>query len=190
MTLSFSVAPVQRCRTGLRSLLDDKAVRRRREAPCEHAGEHHAATVGHRRPPGEIALSDLASLADTLQLLATRIGRQLVGQAGLGRTAGGAERATRLTLTGISEGSTRLKLTAGAADTLALDDPFEVQVMDRLWEVFGGLETGAPLAGLLLRSPRPQSRSSTRSPSRRESASSPADAVGGTVDASSLDRSR
>ncbi len=94
-------------------------------------------------PPGEIALSDLASLADTLQLLATRIGRQLVGQTGPGRTAGGAERATRLTLTGISEGSTRLQVTAGAADTLALDDPFEEQVLDRLWEVFGGLETDA-----------------------------------------------
>lgn len=52
-------------------------------------------------PPGEIALSDLASIAATLQLLATRIGRQLVGQTGPGRTVSGAERATRLTLTGI-----------------------------------------------------------------------------------------
>lgn len=94
-------------------------------------------------PPGEIALNDLASLADTLQLLATRIGRQLVGQTGPGRTVGGAERATRLTLTGVSQGSTRLQVTAGAAHTLALADPFEEQVMDRLWEVFGGLETDA-----------------------------------------------
>ena len=95
-------------------------------------------------PPGEIALSDLASIAGSLQLLATRIGRQLVGQTGPGRTAGGAERATRLTLTGISEGSTRLQVTAGAADTLDLEDPFEEQVMDRLWEVFGGLESAIP----------------------------------------------
>lgn len=95
-------------------------------------------------PPGEIALSDLASIAGALQLLATRIGRQLVGQTGPGRTAGGAERATRLTLTGISEGSTRLQVTAGAADTLDVDDPFEEQVMDRLWEVFGGLELDVP----------------------------------------------
>lgn len=94
-------------------------------------------------PPGEIALSDPASLANTLQLLATRIGRQLIGQTGPGRTAGGAERATRLTLAGISEGSTRLRLTAGAADTLALDDPFEEQVLDRLWEVFHGLQRDA-----------------------------------------------
>lgn len=94
-------------------------------------------------PPGQIALNDLASLADTLQLLTTRIGRQLAGQTGPGRTVGGAERATRLTLTGVSEGSTRLQVTAGAADTLALDDPFEEQVMDRLWEVLGGLETDA-----------------------------------------------
>jgi hypothetical protein len=95
-------------------------------------------------PPGEIALTDLASIAGALQLLATRIGRQLVGQTGPGRTAGGAERATRLTLTGITEGSTRLQVTAGAADTLDMDDPFEEQVMDRLWEVFGGLESGVP----------------------------------------------
>lgn len=95
-------------------------------------------------PPGEIALSDLASISAALQLLATRIGRQLVGQTGPGRTTGGAERATRLTLTGISSGSTRLHVTAGAADTLALDDPFEEQVMDRLWEVFAGLETDLP----------------------------------------------
>lgn len=95
-------------------------------------------------PPGEIALSDLASIAGALQLLATRIGRQLVGQTGPGRTAGGAERATRLTLTGITEGSTRLRVTAGAADTLDVDDPFVEQVMDRLWEVFGGLESDVP----------------------------------------------
>jgi hypothetical protein len=95
-------------------------------------------------PPGEIALSDLASMAGALQLLATRIGRQLIGQTGPGRTAGGTERATRLTLTGITEGSTRLQVTAGAADTLDVDDPFEEQVMDRLWEVFGGLESGVP----------------------------------------------
>lgn len=98
---------------------------------------------GTEVPPGQIALSDLASLADALQLLATRIGRQLVGQTGPGRTAGGVERATRLTLTDISEGSTRLQVTAGAADTLALEDPLEEQVMDRLWEVFGALETDA-----------------------------------------------
>ena len=95
-------------------------------------------------PPGEIALSDLASIADALQLLATRIGRQLVGQTGPGRTAGGAERATRPTLSGITEGSTRLQVTAGAADTLDVDDPFEEQVLDRLWEVFGGLESDVP----------------------------------------------
>jgi hypothetical protein len=95
-------------------------------------------------PPGEIALSDLASIAGALQLLATRIGRQLVGQTGPGRTAGGAERATRLTLSGITEGSTRLQVTAGAADTLDVDDPFEEQVLDRLWEVFGGLESDVP----------------------------------------------
>jgi hypothetical protein len=94
-------------------------------------------------PPGEIALNDLASLAAALQSLATRIGRQLVGQTGPGRTAGGAERATRLTLTGVRRGSTRLELTAGAAGTLAFQDPFEEQVMDRLWEVFGGLEKDA-----------------------------------------------
>ncbi len=95
-------------------------------------------------PPGEIALNDLASIAGALQLIATRIGRQLVGQTGPGRAAGGAERATRLTLTGITEGSTRLQVTAGAADTLDMDDPFEEQVMDRLWEVFGGLESDVP----------------------------------------------
>lgn len=97
-------------------------------------------------PPGEITLGDLSSIAGALQLLATRIGRQLVGQTGPGRTAGGAERATRLTLTGISAGSTRLQVTAGAADTLGLHDPFEEQVMDRLWEVFGGLESDVPPA--------------------------------------------
>lgn len=94
-------------------------------------------------PPGEIALSDLASIAGALQLIATRIGRQLVGQTGPGRAAGGAERATRLTLTGITEGSTRLQVTAGAADTLDMDDPFEEQVLDRLWEVFDGLQRDA-----------------------------------------------
>lgn len=97
-------------------------------------------------PPGEIALSDLASIAGALQLLATRIGRQLVGQTGPGRTAGGAERATRMTLTGITEGSTRLQVTAGAADTRDVDDPFAEQVMDRLWEVFGGLKSDVPPA--------------------------------------------
>lgn len=95
-------------------------------------------------PPGEIALSDLASIAGALQLLVTRIGRQLVGQTGPGRAAGWAERATRLTLTGIKEGSTRLQVTAGAANTLDVDDPFEEQVMDRLWEVFAGLASAGP----------------------------------------------
>lgn len=95
-------------------------------------------------PPGEIALSDLASIAGALQRLTTRIGRQLVGQIGPGRSAGGAERATRLTLAGVTQGSTRLQVTAGAPDTLDVDHPFEEQVMDRLWEVFGALESDVP----------------------------------------------
>lgn len=35
-------------------------------------------------------------------------------------------------------------MTAGAADTLDVDDPFEAKVMDRLWEVFGGLASNVP----------------------------------------------
>lgn len=98
---------------------------------------------GTHVPPGEIALNDLAAFAGTLQVLATRIGRQLAGQTGPGRTDGGAETAARLTLTGLCRGSTRLQVTAGATDTRALADPFEGQVLDRLWEVFGGLATEA-----------------------------------------------
>lgn len=93
-------------------------------------------------PPGEIALADLASLAEALHLLTHRIGRDLAGHRGPGRSTAATERATRLTLIGITEGSTRLHLVAGAAGTLPATDPLEAETMDRVWQIFTGLSTG------------------------------------------------
>lgn len=93
-------------------------------------------------PDGQIALGDIAAIAHSLQELTTRIGRWAAGQRGAGRTRGSAERATRLLLTGIEPGSTRLQLALGEGDVLPLEGGFEGQVSSRLWEVLDGVAAG------------------------------------------------
>ncbi|MBC8093409.1 MAG: hypothetical protein H7Y15_16010 [Pseudonocardia sp.] len=88
-------------------------------------------------PPGEIALGALASIAEALQSVARRVGRDLVGQSGPGRPSAGVDRLTRMVLSGVSQGSTRLEVRLGAAGTLPVDDPVEAEVGDRIWELFG-----------------------------------------------------
>lgn len=64
-------------------------------------------------PDGEIGMDGLAGIAGTLQELATRIGRFSIDQVGPGPTKSSVEAVTRLRLTGLSDGSTRLHIAYG-----------------------------------------------------------------------------
>lgn len=97
---------------------------------------------GTSDPAGQVALADMAAIAHSLQELTTRIGRWSAGQKGAGRTRGPTDRATRLLLTGIAPGSTRLQLALGEDDVLPLDVGFEDHVSSRLWEVLDGVAVG------------------------------------------------
>jgi hypothetical protein len=96
---------------------------------------------GLATPAGTISLADLAPLAKALQLLTTRIARELGGQAGPGRTAAPTEQIAGLRLGSVREGSTTLVLSAGD-DTLAIEHPVETETFDRFWEVIACLGEG------------------------------------------------
>ena len=101
--------------------------------------------IGSRTVAGEIAVDDLLALGGSLQSLTRRVGRFVVGQPGPGRTHKATDRATRLTLRAVGSGSTVLDLGMGDVDVLPLLDAtglLESATMDRLWEIFAGLETG------------------------------------------------
>ena len=91
---------------------------------------------------GEIALGDLAAISAALQQLATRIGRLATEQEGPGRSYAAVENATRLRLTGVGLGSTRLSIGYGQTDVLPVDDGLEQRTADLFWEVVSGFGSG------------------------------------------------
>jgi hypothetical protein len=72
--------------------------------------------VGASGPSGEIRARDLAVLADALQELRLRIGRELINTAGPGRTKQYMEELTEIRLNGITAGSTLLTFAHGPTD--------------------------------------------------------------------------
>lgn len=86
---------------------------------------------------GEILLGQLAELARHADQLAQRTARALVDAAGPGRSQRSVEDSARLTLTGITAGSTVLKLAGpDREDTLPLGDEF-ADLPDRVFESIG-----------------------------------------------------
>lgn len=98
---------------------------------------------GTREPSGEIALDALSRIAASLQELATRVGRFVVGQHGPGRTLHAAAKVVDLRLTGLADGSTVLSISFGEHDVLPLDVGAESDIADRFWEIVAGVESGS-----------------------------------------------
>jgi hypothetical protein len=96
---------------------------------------------GLNAPAGTISLGDLAPLAAGLQLLTTRIARDLHGHTGPGRVVAPIEEIARLRLGAVRDGSTTLLLSAGD-DTLPIEHPVETETFDKFWQVLAGLGEG------------------------------------------------
>ena len=96
---------------------------------------------GTSSPSGEITLEALSRIAGSLQELATRVARYVIGQKGPGRTPESAARISTLRLRGISAGSTHLAVGFGEPDTLDFDTSLETEVADRYWEIINGIGT-------------------------------------------------
>lgn len=97
--------------------------------------------IGADTPDGEVRLADLAALAESLQELSRRIGRELAHEPGPGRTHQSVEAMTEMRLSALFEGSTRLRISRGGKDELALDLAEDVQIERRFWEVVDGVRT-------------------------------------------------
>jgi hypothetical protein len=97
---------------------------------------------GLRSPDGEIALGDLAAIGAAMQQLALRIGRLAAEQEGPGRSLAAVENATKLRLTAVGRGSTRLSIGYGQTDVLPVDDGLEQRTADLFWEVVSGIGFG------------------------------------------------
>ncbi len=69
-------------------------------------------------PDGEITMRDLTEIAGSLQLMATRIARQIGGIEGRGGTRASLERISELRLAGVEKGSTSLRMRLGDPDAL------------------------------------------------------------------------
>ncbi len=88
-------------------------------------------------PDGEIPLAQLAELARHAQELALRTARAIVGAGGPGRTRRDVEASARLTLTGVTKGSTVLELAGPPRDDrLPLGDDF-ADLSDRVFDLMG-----------------------------------------------------
>ncbi|MGY4710674.1 hypothetical protein ACXDF8_14125 [Mycolicibacterium sp. CBM1] len=90
-------------------------------------------------PSGEVAAKDLAALAASLQELTTRIGRDVAGSAGPGRSKQHTEKSARLRLRSVTPGSTVLKFVKGPTDKLDIDLAHERLADDRFWDVIAGI---------------------------------------------------
>lgn len=97
---------------------------------------------GTALPPGELTLDSLAALAQSLQLLATRVGRHLAGQQGSGRSTAAVERATALRLSGLSAGSAVLAVSIGQGTDAP--DSLEHRTFEGLLDVCTGIATNRP----------------------------------------------
>lgn len=93
-------------------------------------------------PSGQIPLDGIAKLASSVQELATRVGRFVVGQNGTGRTLDAAAQVVGLRLTGLAAGSTRLSVSFGADGVLPLEVGIEADIAERFWDVLAGIESG------------------------------------------------
>lgn len=106
----------------------------------KHAIEFRLSGTG--LPDGEIGMGELAGVAGALQELATRIGRFSIDQVGRGRTKSSVEDVTRLRLTGLSDGSTRLHVAYGQPDVLAIDVSLEDATETSFVEIIEALSSG------------------------------------------------
>jgi hypothetical protein len=95
-------------------------------------------------PPGEILLSDLATLGASLQLTATRIARQIIGADGPGRTPAFFDRISEIRLTKIGIGSTVLELEIGDEEALPVPDGEESVFMERFEDAFRAIAVNQP----------------------------------------------
>lgn len=93
-------------------------------------------------PDGEIALADLVAITGPLQELAVRVGRLAADEERPGRSHVAVENVTRLRLTGVTEGSTRLRIAYGQPDVLPIDDGLEQRTADLFWDVVSALGSG------------------------------------------------
>ena len=93
-------------------------------------------------PDGEIALADLVAITGPLQELALRVGRLAAEEERPGRSHAAVENVTRLRLTGVAEGSTRLTIAYGQPGVLPIDDGLEQRTADLFWDVVSALGSG------------------------------------------------
>lgn len=89
-------------------------------------------------PDGEISFRDLSGIGEALQLMATRIARQISGSEGRGATRASMERMSELRLTGVAKGSTALLMRLGDPDALPYTDGGEEGLLNERFE--SGLE--------------------------------------------------
>lgn len=90
-------------------------------------------------PSGEIAAKDLAALAASLQELTTRIGRDVAGTAGPGRSKQHTEESAQVRLRSVTPGSTVLEFVTGPTDKLDINLAHERLTDDRFWDVLAGI---------------------------------------------------
>lgn len=110
--------------------------------------------IGATVPDGEIIVKDLAALRTTLQEFSTRIGRDVVGTPGAGRTSSSMEEFAELRLRGVGGGSTVLRFSRGPTGKLDVDLPQLKVADDRFWEIVQAIREDRPPVSTLRLRPR------------------------------------
>jgi hypothetical protein len=96
--------------------------------------------IGTGLPGGVIDAADLARICAALQELASRVGRWVFDAADVGRLSKAPEEVTRVRVTGLAQGSTRLCLSTGSAQgSFHSTSP----LADRTNELFWGIVRGS-----------------------------------------------
>ena len=95
--------------------------------------------IGSGAPDGEVTVASLVSLAEGLQELTLRIGRDLLADPGPGRTTDVVAAVTEIRLAGLMKGSTRIQFVRGRDGELDLDLPQVAEIDARFWEIIDGV---------------------------------------------------
>ena len=101
--------------------------------------------IGHGSPDGQVIAQDAAQLGDRRsRTLATRLAKVAADRTRPGRSEACLEALSRVRLSGLLAGSTRIAFSLGDANALPIDHPVSVAVETAFWEVITGMVEGHP----------------------------------------------
>jgi hypothetical protein len=98
--------------------------------------------IEHPSEDGQILAQDMINIVSAAQTLITRLSRAAAQRTGAGRSEAALESLSRVRVTGLREGSTKLQFVFGDPQAFSFDDPLTTQVEEAFWRIVNALPGG------------------------------------------------